>query len=607
MTLIYNITKRLFVLLIIYTSSRVFFYLNNQNNFYNTNVFDFVEAIRFDISALIYINIPLFLLLLIPQNLWNNKIKNLINIIFYLINIPFIILNNIDIEYFRFTQKRSTIDFIYLIALGEDAKNTIPQYLKDYWLIGVFTIIQCFLLIKYTKLEMFERSKKMKHFILLLTTIVFMIFGARGGSQLKPIKPINAGDLSNSVNYALILNTPFCFIHSIYDEPLKKYNYFDKNKLQNIYSPIHFAQNSNFTKKNVVILIMECFSKEFIGFYNSGRGYTPFLDSLMKNSLVFENAYSNGLKSIEALPAISASIPGLIENPFITSNYSQNNINSIASILNKEGYNTSFFHGGVRGTMGFYSFCKKAGFKNYFGMEEFNDKTQYDGTWGIYDLPFLEYKVKKINAMKEPFLSMFFSLSSHPPYSIPKSYIENNFKKGQKIGMFESIQYSDHALKHFFEIAKKEKWFKNTIFIITADHTSPVSTNKKYQNKIGRYSIPMIIYNADNLKNEKNYNIVQQIDIMPTILDILNYDKSFFSFGKSMFKDDNWAVFYNQRGYYLITKNGFIKNKAENYASFSDWRLRKRKKIKQNDINLLKGIKQTFNNRMIDNKLLYEN
>lgn len=94
---------------------------------------------------------------------------------------------------------------------------------------------------------------------------------------------------------------------------------------------------------------------------------------------------------------------------------------------------------------------------------------------------------------------------------------------------------------------------------------------------------------------------------MPTILDILNYDKSFFSFGKSMFKDENWAVFYNQRGYYLITENGFIKNKAENYASFSDWRLRKRKKIKQNDINLLKGIKQTFNNRMIDNKLSYEN
>ena len=136
-----------------------------------------------------------------------------------------------------------------------------------------------------------------------------------------------------------------------------------------------------------MILIMECFSKEFIGFIIVVKIYS-ILDSLMKNSLVFENAYSNGLKSIEALPAISASIPGLIENPFITSNYSQNNINSIASILNKEGYNTSFFHGGVRGTMGFYSFCKKAGFKNYFGMEEFNDKTQYDGTWGIYDLLF---------------------------------------------------------------------------------------------------------------------------------------------------------------------------------------------------------------------------
>ena len=76
---------------------------------------------------------------------------------------------------------------------------------------------------------------------------------------------------------------------------------------------------------------------------------------------------------------------------------------------------------------------------------------------GVYTTYFLEYKVKKINAMKEPFLTMFFSLSSHPPYNIPKSYIENNFKKGQKIGMFESIQYSDHAQNTFFEKAKKEK------------------------------------------------------------------------------------------------------------------------------------------------------
>ena len=606
MTLIYNLTKRLFILLILYTLSRVFFYINNKDNFQDSNIFDFFEGIRFDISALVYINIPLFILLLIPLKFWNNKLKKIINILFYLINIPFIILNNIDIEYFRYTQKRITIDFLYLLALGEDAKNTIPQYLKDYWIITLFTVFQCYILIKSTKLKIFNRTNNLKFFILITITIVLIIISARGGLQLKPIKPINAGDLSKSKNASLILNTPFCFIHSIKEKPLKKYNYFNESKLKKIYYPIHKAEKSDTSKKNIIIFIMESFSKEFVGFYNNGIGHTPFLDSLMQNSLVFENAFANGLKSIEALPAITASIPALTENPFITSKYSQNKLTSIASILNNEGYNTSFFHGGLRGTMGFFSFCQKAGFENYFGMEEFNNKAYFDGSWGIYDLPFMKYFANKLTKINEPFFSTFFSLSSHHPYNLPKNYIKNNFKNNQHIGMVETIRYSDDALKSFFNIAKNEKWFKNTIFIITADHTSPISFNKKYKNKIGKYAIPLIIYSGDNSITGKNYNIVQQIDIMPTIFDLLNYDKPFFSFGKSMIKKSNWAIWYIQDKYFLITKNGIIENKLENYTSYSDWKLKKQNKIKQQDVELLKAIKQTFNNRMINNKLLYE-
>lgn len=607
MTLIYNLSKRLFILLILYTLSRIFFYINNNDNFQESNILDFIEGFRFDISALIYINAPLFLLLLIPLKFWNKKIKKAINISFYLINIPFIILNNIDIEYFRFTQKRSTVDFLYLLVLGEDAQNTIPQYLKDYWIITLFTILQCYILFKTTKLKILNRTKNWKYCIILITTILLMIIAARGGLQLRPIKPINAGDLSKSKNSALILNTPFCFIHSMTEKALKKYNYFEKDKLIYIYSPFHLYKNSDLLRKNVVILIMESFSKEFIGFYNNGNGHTPFLDSLMQNSLVFENAYANGLKSIEALPAITASIPGLIENPFITSNYSQNNFKSIASILNAEGYNTSFFHGGIKGTMGFFSFSKKAGFKNYYGMEEFNNKAYYDGSWGIYDAPFIKYFAGQLNKIEEPFLSTFFSISSHHPYTLPENYIKNNFKKDQHIGMLETIKYSDDALKNFFSIVKQEKWFKNTIFIITADHTSPVSHNKKYKNKIGKYAIPMVIYNGDNSLVGKNNTIVQQIDIMPTILDLLNYNKPFFSFGKSMLTKSSWAVCYIQNKYYLITENGIIENKLEDYVSYSNWKLKKQNKIKQTDIDFLKAIKQTFNSRMVDNKLLYEN
>ena len=140
---------RIVYLLGLYALSRFFLFVNNLDSFSTVSVFEFLEGIRFDISALFYINIPLLILLLFPTNFRKrNGYKQFLNILFYAVNIPFIILNNVDIEYFRFTQKRSTIDFFQLLQLGEDAKNIMPQYLKDYWPITLFTIVQVWLLLK---------------------------------------------------------------------------------------------------------------------------------------------------------------------------------------------------------------------------------------------------------------------------------------------------------------------------------------------------------------------------------------------------------------------------------------------------------------------------
>ncbi|MEC8852908.1 MAG: hypothetical protein VYD33_00545, partial [Bacteroidota bacterium] len=140
---------RIVYLLGLYTLSRFFLFVNNLDSFSTFSVFEFFEGIRFDISALFYINIPLLILLLFPTNFRKrNGYKQFSNILFYAVNIPFIMLNNMDIEYFRFAQKRSTIDFFQLLQLGEDAKNIMPQYLKDYWPITLFTIIQVWLLLK---------------------------------------------------------------------------------------------------------------------------------------------------------------------------------------------------------------------------------------------------------------------------------------------------------------------------------------------------------------------------------------------------------------------------------------------------------------------------
>jgi glucan phosphoethanolaminetransferase (alkaline phosphatase superfamily) len=600
--------KRIILLLVFYTTNRIYFYINNIENFTGVNLLEFIEGVRFDISALFYINIPLLILLLLPHNLRANKYYHKItNWLFYGINIPFLLLNNIDIEYFRFTQKRSTTDFFQLIQLGNDAKNIIPQYLKDYWPITLFSILQIYLLLKIKIIpsEKFAISLKgiSQQMLILLFAGGIFIVSARGGLQLKPIKPINAGELCGSQNTSVILNTPFCILHSLDETPLATYNYFHKKKLNNIYSPIHLPKNQEINKQNIVLLIMESYSKEFVGYYNKGESHTPFLDSLMQHGMVFTNAYANGLKSIEALPAITASIPTLMTNPFITSDFAQNKFKSLASLLNDEGYNTSFFHGGQRGTMGFYSFSHKAGFQEYHGMEEYNNNTDFDGTWGIFDGPFMQYFADSLNTKKEPFFSTFFSLSSHPPYVLPEDYKEGL----NKIDILETIEYSDYAMRNFFNQIKHKDWFRNTIFIITADHTSGVRYNKEYKNTIGRYAIPLIVFKGDSSLVGENSTVVQQIDIMPTILEEIGYTKPYLAFGKSMFSEENWAISKLYNNYRLITHEGIINNKLENYPAFIDWGLKEEITSTIKDIELLKAIKQDYNFRMKKNHLIYEN
>ena len=609
---IINFLKRISILLFIYFTSRLFFLLNNLNIFNSENFSDvsllllFLESLRFDLSVLLYINILVFLLLIFPTNLHQKKwYKKLINFIFYSVNIPFILLNNIDIEYFQFNQKRITYDVVDLLLLGSDSFNLLRSS-RDFWLLLLLTLVQVFLLSKFNDYK-FSRLKLsinsiLKSALIFLILVLFFIIGARGGLQLKPIKVINAGEISSPLYSSLILNSPFCFLHSFNNTQLESYNYFNQKKLDSIYNPISYSSNLINNKMNVVIVIMESLSKEFVGFKNiNNLSLTPFLDSLMLQSLVFNNMYSNGLRSIEALPAITASIPTLSNTPFITSVYAQNKFNSLPSILSSQNYSTSFFHGGTRGTMGFYSFAKRAGFDNYFGLEEYNNLDDYDGSWGIYDESFFNFFAKKLETESQPFFTTFFSLSAHPPYNLPKKY--NDVFDDGELEIHKLISYSDYSLKTFFEEVKNSDWYNNTIFIITADHTSPKSANKLYKNRIGRYSIPLLFFTPNGDLRGVNSTITQHIDIMPSVLDYIGYSKPYFAFGESVFQKEGWAINFNKNKYCFITKNGFLNNIDENYTNFSNWRLTSKISSDSLDISKLKALKQVYSESMRKNRL----
>ena len=169
------------------------------------------------------------------------------------------------------------------------------------------------------------------------------------------------------------------------------------------------------------------------------------------------------------------------------------------------------------------------------------------------------------------------------------------------------VAYSDYAMHTFFEKVKNEDWFGNTIFIITSDHTCGSRFEEKYKNKIGRYAIPLLIFSGDSSLQGKEETIVQQIDIMPTTLELLGYNKPFFAFGKPMSSKKSWALIFLQNQYSFITDNGILINKEENYQLFEDWYLTKKTETQEDDLQKLKAIKQQYNNAMIENKLLHEN
>jgi phosphoglycerol transferase MdoB-like AlkP superfamily enzyme len=357
------------------------------------------------------------------------------------------------------------------------------------------------------------------------------------------------------------LNTPYNFFTTLSYPHAEKITFFttDNEAVRVIQNSMHSNSNKiEKQKSNVVVIILESFSREYMGIGNHGKGYTPFLDSLAMQSVFFDHHFANGRKSIEAVPAIFASIPSLVDEPFTMGVYQTNEVRGLASILAKQGYHTAFFHGGKNGTMGFNQFAKNVGFQEYYGRDEypFADR-DFDGNWGIYDEPYLSYFNKKISAFKSPFLACVFTLSSHQPYSLPDKY-KGVFPKGP-FKVQETIGYTDMALRNFFKEAAKEKWYDNTLFVLLADHTMELST-PTYNNTIGMYRVPLLFFHPKIKIPLDTSQVSQHVDVMPTLLDYLGIENPKpILFGRSLFaSSEGRALFFANQNYYYYKKNQYI-------------------------------------------------
>ncbi len=504
--------------------------------------------------------------------------------------------------------------------MQQDLIRLIPVFFKDYWQIffGFILLMMIFwklipdFKIKHSEEKVQNQYKNLLPYAVFILSAGLILVAGRGGLQRVPLKIVHAIQYTNhSENTALVLNTPFSILKTMSKkENLREAHFFSDEELAKQYRPIIDLENEGqMQKKNIVLIILESFGEENIFLEFDGKKLTPFLDSLTQNSLYFTNAYANGRKSIDAVPSTITSIPCLMEVSYISSPYSFNEIDGFNKILKKEGYHTAFFHGAFNGSQNFYQFSSIAGFDDYYGKEQYDRPGGEDGVWGIFDEEFLQFTNRKMSTFKEPFFASIFTISSHVPYTIPEKY-KGKFSKGNR-RIHESVAYADYALKKFFQSAQKEKWFQNSVFVITPDHTSgDDKTNPYYTNALGNYKIPLMIIDPSKPEiKSHNPKLIEQIDILPEILNYLHYSGEIFSFGNDPSRNSGrMAVNFNEGLYHFIIDNYYVCFDGSSIVKVCD--IDKDKLLKHNLKNYpkkefenkIKAYIQQYNNRILKNE-----
>jgi phosphoglycerol transferase MdoB-like AlkP superfamily enzyme len=546
--------KLLGFFLILLGIHRVIFLLMFHAQFSEVAFIEFVKAFLIgtltDAISTIYFLLPMWLVLLFFNI--EHKLTRRIALGWFIIGFTIAcILNLSDLGYYPITKKRMGAE---LLDILHEIPSLLGAYLKDYWYLLILLILflaTAFFILK-KQLDNYKNvSQNFTPKALNVLLVVFVFFSImRGGYGTRPFMPFDIPSMVDPKLQWLASNTPFQFLHTLENENMKIENYFPEEEAERIIGfEKHFA-TKEFKKKNIVFIILESFCSERIGILNSGiKGYTPFMDSLLSNARTYKYGMANGRMTIDALPSVLSGIPSFMEKNYCYSNYNNNNVHGISSLLEKEGYNTAFFYGGLKSTFGFENFMNINFTKNYYDQEDYDSHYENEG-WGVDDHLFLPYVATKLKTLPQPFCASLLTLSLHHPFPVPEPY--KTLLDSIKDPVKKSIKYTDISLQLFFSKIKNEEWFKNSIIAICADHTSG-GFGQYEGNPINEFAIPIsFLAPGDTSFNKVQNQSISQIDMYPTVLEYIGYNKPFISLGSSAIQRQYPTVQYGGNGMYLI-------------------------------------------------------
>jgi phosphoglycerol transferase MdoB-like AlkP superfamily enzyme len=360
----------------------------------------------------------------------------------------------------------------------------------------------------------------------------------------------------------LAQNSPFTVLYSVLrrQHQLQYKNYMPQAKAAAIFPVMQKVPDSvPLQKKNVVVFILESFSRNYLTPGSPLKAHTPFFDSIIAHSTYFSNIFAQERSSNKGLTSILGSLPPFTDEPFFHSYYANTFEKGIGHIFKENGYNTNFFYGTEYDHFGFKRAMNMLGVDNYYCRVDYDNKDFYDGGLGMYDEPWLQYVAGKLNRIDTPFLAIEFNVSSHWPYKLPDSFLQHQAVPGQLLSQ-QSITYVDDAFSKMFEQIKNKPWFNNTIFVFCADHWF-IDKDETKEDLIKSYEIPMFIYEPSNPLGQRLNTLGTQLDVLPTLYNKLGFKNPFTSFGKNLFDTSQPRYAFN-----LLFQNGIVQALNNQYV-----------------------------------------
>lgn len=529
---------RLGLLISLYSVLRVLFFVYNfaalQQFSLAALASAFLAGFGADLVAITLTNSVLFGILLLRPLVISLQSERLLNIIFLICNLPFLVINVIDLEYFKFTGERSSAK---LWDVRADVPHQLGNFVIYFWpialLAALVVLAACFFLSNE------RRPYRGSWQLGVIGLLAAASMPLHMSSQTDTLAANDSGEfreLARNSTLTLLRSQRECAAPSVIHSGEVPQN-------ATTTGPLRLPASPPPRQDNVVILIVESLSTEYTGISGAAQDYTPFLTNLAKDGVSFVNHFANGRRSVDALPAILLGLPHL--SPATLSCARARPLIGLGQILQSHGYRSLFFHGGRNGAGDFDVLARQTGFTDYYGADQYGRRKDFDGVWGIYDEPFLQFAANKLGARGQPFAAVIFTLSTHQPYKLPPQH-SGRYAKGD-LPIHEALGYTDHAFKRFFAVARKLPWFDRTLFVITGDHTGPAATPR--QRLSDGFRVPLILFHpGQKLPAVDSSRPVQHADIAPTVLDYLKIRKPPIGIGRSVFDPTHEGAAFGRVG-----------------------------------------------------------